>query len=89
MVSSFGVTSKVGTDKLFCAATLWGVGGGNGGINQSKEVESCVDIITWIEESFQLYQVTFTLLCNSQVAKAKIQGLAVWKLDNIIHWINL
>ena len=64
---------------------MWG--GGNGGINQSKEVESCVDIITWIEESFQLYQVTFTLLCNSQVAKAKIQGLAVWKLDTIIHWI--
>ena len=29
--------------KLFCGATLWG---GNGGINQSKEVESCVEIIT-------------------------------------------
>ena len=46
MVSSFGITSKMGTNKLFCGATLWGGGGGNGGINQSKEVEAGVDIIT-------------------------------------------
>ena len=39
----FWFTSRMGTNKLFCGATLWG---GNGGINQSKEVESCVDIIT-------------------------------------------
>ena len=75
----------MGTNKLFCGATLWG----GGGINQSKEVESCVDIITWIEESFQLYQVPLPFYCNSQVVKAKIQAPAVWKVDNIIHWINL
>ena len=41
MVSSFGVTSKVGTNKLFCGATLWGVGGGGmGGLTNQKKYQA-------------------------------------------------
>ena len=72
-------------------ATLWG---GNGGINQSKEAESCVEIITWIGESFQLYQVPLPSFVTAKLPRPKYrtQLFEKWIILStgyiFIQWIN-